>query len=127
MVILNIRRHESIVQDAVKWKNQYNVRLAVEDGGNVYGGNGFEKDGDGTADHIKMDIAGGADAAETGTWNSKTVPVAACTGCKGCTDNGWCYGRQTVRGQPLPLYGIRSGKTVPNIKCLVSLYLYIRF
>ena len=84
MVILNIRRHESIVQDVVKRKNQYNVRIAVEDGGNVYGGNGFEKGGDGTADHIKMDIDGGAD----------------CTGCKGCTDDGRRYGRQTVRDSP---------------------------
>ena len=100
MVILNIRRHESIVQDVVKRKNQYNVRIAVEDGGNVYGGDGFEKGGDGTADHIKMDIDGGADASETGTWDSKTVPVAACTGCKGCTDDGRRYGRQTVRDSP---------------------------
>ena len=115
------------MQDAVKGRNQYNIGIAAEDGGNVYGGNGFEKDGDGPADHIKMDAAGGADAPETGTWDSKTVPVAACTGCKGGTHNGRSYGRQTVRGQPLPLYGIRSGKTVPNVKCLVSLYLYIRF
>lgn len=100
MVILNIRRHESIVQDAVKRKNQYNVRIAVEDGGNVYGGNGFEKGGDGTADYIEMDIAGGADAPETGAWDSETVPVAACTGCKGCTDDGRRYGRQTVRDSP---------------------------
>lgn len=106
------------------WKNQYNVRIAVEDGGNAYGGNGFEKDGDGTADHIKMDIAGVADAPETGTWNSKTVPVAACTGCKGCTDDGRCYGRQTVRGQPLPLYGIRNGMTVPNEKISFPLSVY---
>jgi hypothetical protein len=98
MVIHNICRHESIVQDAVKRRNQYNVRIAAEDGGNVYGGNGFEKDGDDPADHIKMDTAGGADAPETGTWDSKTVPVAACTGCKGGTHNGRSNGRQTVRG-----------------------------
>ena len=65
------------MQDAVKRRDQYKVRIAVEDGGKIYGGNGFEKDGNGTADHIKMDIAGGSDAPETGTWDSKTVPVAA--------------------------------------------------
>lgn len=100
MVILNTRRHEGIVQDAVKRRDQYKVRIAVEDGGKIYGGNGFEKDGNGTADHIKMDIAGGSDAPETGTWDSKTVPVAACTGCEGGTHNGRSYGRQTVRGIP---------------------------
>lgn len=100
MVILNTRRHEGIVQDAVKRRDQYKVRIAVEDGGKIYGGNGFEKDGNGTADHIKMDIAGGSDAPETSTWDSKTVPVAACTGCEGGTHNGRSYGRQTVRGIP---------------------------
>jgi len=35
--------------------------------------------------------------------DSKTVPVAACTGCKGGTHNGWSYGRQTVRGLSLPI------------------------
>ena len=44
MVILNTRRHEGIVQDAVKRRDQYKVRIAVEDGGKIYGGNGFEKD-----------------------------------------------------------------------------------
>lgn len=103
MVILTIRRQDGIVQDAVKGRNQYNIGIAAEDGGNVYGGNGFEKDGDGPADHIKMDAAGGADAPETGTWDSKTVPVAACTGCKGGTHNSRSYGRQTVRGLSLPI------------------------
>lgn len=32
MVILNTRRHEGIVQDAVKRRDQYKVRIAVEDG-----------------------------------------------------------------------------------------------
>lgn len=111
MVILNIRRHESIVQDAVKRRNQYNVRIAVEDGRNVYGGNGFEKGGDGTADHIKMDFAGGADAPETGTWNGKTVPDAACTGCKGGTHNVRSCGRQAVTGQPLPICDLQERNT----------------
>ena len=52
MVILTIRRQDGIVQDAVKGRNQYNIGIAAEDRGNVYGGNGFEKDGDGPADHI---------------------------------------------------------------------------
>ena len=74
--------------------------ITAENGGNVYGGNGFEKDRRGAAYHTEMDIAGSAYAPETGTWDSKTVPVAACTGCEGGTHNGRSYGRQTVRGIP---------------------------
>lgn len=125
MVILNTRRHEDIVQDAVKRRDQYKVRIAVEDGGKIYGGNGFEKDGNGTADHIKMDIAGGSDAPETSTWDSKTVPVAACTCCKGCTDNVRCRGGQTVRDSPSLACEVRSG--ISKEKCSVSLYLSIKF
>ena len=113
------------MQDAVKGRNQYNIGIAAEDGGNVYGGNGFEKDGDGPADHIKMDAAGGADAPETGTWDSKTVPVAACTCCKGCTDNVRCRGGQTVRESPSLVCEVRSG--ISKEKCSVSLYLSIKF
>lgn len=75
--------------------------ITAENGGNVYGGNGFEKDRRGAAYHTEMDIAGSAYAPETGTWDSKTVPVAACTGCKGGTHNGRSNGRQTVRGTAL--------------------------
>ena len=71
--------------------------ITAENGGNVYGGNGFEKGGDGTADHIEMDIAGGACGIEAGTWNGKTVPAASCPSYEACTDDGRCFGRQTVR------------------------------
>ena len=108
------------MQDAVKRRDQYKVRIAVEDGGKIYGGNGFEKDGNGTADHIKMDIAGGSDAPETGTWDSKTVPVAACTGCEGGTHNGRSCGRQTVRGIPYRHMTCKASDT--NEKCPFSLY-----
>ena len=86
------------MQDAVKGRNQYNIGIAAEDGGNVYGGNGFEKGGDGTADHIEMDIAGGACSIEAGAWNGKIVPVASCSGYEDHIDNGRCFVRQTVRG-----------------------------
>lgn len=88
------------MQKAVKRKKQYNVRIAAEDGENVYGGNGFEKDRRGAAYHTEMDIAGSAYAPETGTWDSKTVPVAACTCCKGGTHDGRRRGGQTVKGCP---------------------------
>ena len=61
--------------------------ITAENGGNVYGGNGFEKDRRGAAYH-------------TDTWDSKTVPVAACTCCKGGTHDGRRRGGQTVKGCP---------------------------
>ena len=74
--------------------------ITAENGGNVYGGNGFEKDRRGAAYHTEMDIAGSAYAPETGTWDSKTVPVAACTCCKGGTHDGRRRGGQTVKNCP---------------------------
>lgn len=38
--------------------------ITAENGGNVYGGNGFEKDRRGAAYHTEMDIAGSAYAPE---------------------------------------------------------------
>lgn len=74
--------------------------ITAENGGNVYGGNGFEKDRRGAAYHTEMDIAGSAYAPETGTWDGKTVPVAACTCCKGGTHDGRRRGGQTVKDCP---------------------------
>ncbi len=63
-----------------------------------YGRNGFKKDRSGTAYHIEVDITGGACGIENGTWNGKTVPAASCPDYEDCTDDGRCFGRQTIRG-----------------------------
>lgn len=63
-----------------------------------YGRNGFKKDRSGTAYHIEVDITGGACGIETAAWDGKTVPAATCPGYEDYTDDGRCFGRQTVRG-----------------------------
>ena len=62
-----------------------------------YGRNGFKKARSGTY-HIEMDITGGACGIETVARDGKTVPAAICPGYKDYTDDGRCFGRQTVRG-----------------------------
>ena len=64
----------------------------------AYGRNRFKKDRGGIVYHIEMDITGGVCGIEAGAWNGKTVPAASCPGYEDCTDDGWCFVRQTVRG-----------------------------
>lgn len=99
----------------------------------IYGRNSFKKDRSGITYHIKMDITGGACGIKAGAWDGKTVPAASCPGYEDCTDDGRCFGSQTVRGIDVSalkggdkyvdveiLQGIRKGQETEKNACILG-------
>ena len=63
-----------------------------------YGRNNFQKDWDGVADYVEMDIAVGASGIKAGVWDGEIVSAVFKLGGCGCVCDSGHPGRQTVKG-----------------------------